>query len=376
MNRLSAPRALILGSLSLAMAVAVAGCGSDNNSSGGTTTPPTTPKGGGHTSPMTLSGTLNGAGSTAQQAAMQAWTAGFQTANSAVTVNYNPIGSGGGVTSFLQKAVAFAGSDAYLSDDEVTQAQSTCGGDYIEIPVYVDPIAIVFNLPGVKTVKMSPSTIAQIFAGKITTWNDPAIAKDNPGVSLPSTTITPVHRSDSSGTSANFTDFLSKAAASDWTYGSVEDWPIKSGEGADGTSGVIAAVGAGAGTIGYADNSQAGSLGKVSVIIGGKAIAPSASAAGAVLSQSTAVGGSRPATDLALNVNRTPTGSNVYPVILVSYQIFCQQQSSSTTAAIIKAFETYLVSSAGQQAAASQAGSAPIPSDLATKALAAINTIK
>ncbi len=374
MNRSTAPRALLFGSLSLAITVALAGCGSDNNGTTGaaSTDSTTTPAGGGGS----VSGTLNGAGSTAQQAAMEAWAAGFQTANSGVTVNYNPIGSGGGVTSFLQKAVAFAGSDAYLSDDQVSQAKSTCSGNYVEVPVYVDPIAIVFNLSGISSLNMSPATIAQIFAGKITKWNDASIAKENPGVSLPDTSITPVHRSDSSGTSANFTDFLSKAAGSDWKYGSVEDWPIKGGEGADGTSEVISSVTAGNGTIGYADNSQAGSLGKVSVIVGGKPTAPSASAAGAVLSQSNLLGGSRPSTDLALTVNRTPSGSGVYPVILVSYQIFCQHQSSSSTAALIKAFETYVVSAAGQQAAATAAGSAPLPSDLAAKAVAAINTIK
>lgn len=374
MNRLTAPRALMFGTLSLSVALTMAACGGSNNDN--STNPPTSPKStGGNPPPASLSGTLNGAGSTAQQAAMTAWATGFQTANGGVTVNYNPVGSGGGVTSFLSKAVTFAGSDAALSGDQVGQAKTTCGGDFIQIPVYVGPIAVVYNLSGVSSINMSPATIAQIFAGKITKWNNAAIAAENPGVSLPDTTITPVHRSDESGTTANFTDYLSKAATSDWTYGSIEDWPIKSGEGADGTSGVIAAVQAGNGTIGYADNSQAGSLGKVAVITGGKATAPSAAAASAVLSQSTPASGDS-ATNLALTVNRTPTGSGLYPIILVSYQIMCQQQSSTSTAALIKAFETYVVSSAGQSAAAQQAGSAPIPAALAAKDLAAIKTIK
>jgi phosphate transport system substrate-binding protein len=367
----------MFGTLSLTVALTVAACGSSNNDKAGTPSNTTPKSTGGNTATTTVSGTLNGSGSTAQQAAMQAWQTGFQTANTGTTVNYNPIGSGGGVTAFLQKAVTFAGSDAALSGSQIQQAKTTCNGDYIEIPVYVDPIAIVYNLPGVSKLTMSASTVAQVFAGKITTWNDPAIAKENPGVTLPSTTITPVHRSDESGTTANFTDYLSQAAKSDWSYGSIEDWPIKSGEGADGTSGVIAAVKAGNGTIGYADNSQAGTLGKVSVLVGTTPTAPSATAAGAVLDQSSAImGGGRPATDLAMTVNRTPSGSGVYPVILVSYQIMCQQQSSSATAALVKAFETYVVSSAGQQSAAQQAGSAPIPASLQAKDLAAINTIK
>ena len=346
-------------------------CGSDSTTSSG---------GSSSASPSIANcatGNINAAGSSAQKNAIDTWVANYQQACAGSTINYQSVGSGAGIQSFNQGSIAFAGSDSALKvPDEQNAANKRCsGGQAINLPMVAGPIAVAYNLSGVSGLILDAPTMADIFATKITKWNDPAIAKENPCASLPDTTITPVHRSDSSGTSANFTDFLSQAAPSDWSYGSVEDWPIKSGEGASGTSGVIQAVGAGDGTIGYADNSQAGSLGKVSVIVGGKATAPSAAAAAAVLSQSSPVGGSRPATDLAVSVNRTPTGSGVYPVILVSYQIFCQKQSSSTTAATLKAFETYVVSSEGQQAAAKQAGSAPLPSDVAAKALTAINTI-
>ncbi|MBA2774883.1 MAG: phosphate ABC transporter substrate-binding protein PstS, partial [Nocardioidaceae bacterium] len=189
-----------------------------------------------------LSGELNGAGATSQEAAMAAWKAGFQSDNSAVTVNYDPVGSGGGRESFLSGGVLFAGSDSYMEDEELTKAKETCGGDPIEFPVYVSPIAVIYNLQGVDDLQLSPATLAQIFAGDITTWDDPAIAADNPDADLPGDDITPVHRSDESGTTNNFTDYLSQAAEADWTYGPVETWPIKGGEGADGTSGVVSAV--------------------------------------------------------------------------------------------------------------------------------------
>ncbi len=360
MKRMSLPRALIFGSLSLGVAVAMASCSASNeNSSSGST-----PSGG---SGATLSGTLNGAGSTAQSAAMTAWQAAFQTANSGVTVNYDPVGSGGGVDQFLAGGINFAGSDAYLSSDQLNQATKTCGGDPIEVPVYVSPIAVIYNLSSVTSLNLSPSTLAQIFAGKITTWNDPAIVADNPGVTLPSTTITPVHRSDSSGTTDNFTDYLAQAATSDWTYPASEDWPIKNGEAANGTSGVVAAVQAGEGAIGYADASQAGSLGKATITVGSASVGPTAAAASKVLDESTPVSG-RPATDLAMNVNRTTTTAGAYPIVLISYQIgFCQHQKSEADANLIKAFESYVVSADGQQAAASAAGSAPLTPALTTK---------
>ena len=109
--------------------------------------------------------------------------------------------------------------------------------------------------------QLAPSTIAKIFTGKITTWNDPAIAADNPGVNLPATAIAPVHRGDKSGTTQNFTDYLSGAAKADWPSPVADTWPIQGGEAAQGTSGVIGAVKGGQGTIGYADESQAKGLG-------------------------------------------------------------------------------------------------------------------
>ena len=217
-----------------------------------------------------LSGTLNGAGSSAQEAAQGAWTAGFQSANSGATVNYDPSGSGAGVEQFLAGAVNFAGSDAYLDDDQLASSKKPCDGETaIEVPNYISPIALVFNVEGVDKLQLSPDTAAKIFAGKITTWDDAAIKADNPGAKLPSDEDhpgAPLGRLRAPRTTSPTTCTRRRPDA--WTDEAVETWPFKSGEGANGTSGVIEAVKNGKDTIGYADASQAGDLGKASIKVG------------------------------------------------------------------------------------------------------------
>jgi phosphate transport system substrate-binding protein len=325
-----------------------------------------------------LSGSLSGAGSTAQQAAMAAWAAGFQATNSGVTVNYDPVGSGGGRTQFLAGGnILFAGSDAALSADELTKSNTRCAGGTgaIDLPVYISPIAIAFNLPGVTSLQLSADTIAKIFNAKITKWNDAAIAADNSGVKLPSTAITPVHRADDSGTTQNFTDYLSKAATSSWPYPAAQTWPVKGGEAAQGTSGVVQAIKQGKGTIGYADASQVGTLGKAKVKVGTAFVEPSAETAAKTAELSTPTP-SRPAGDLSLDVARTTTEAGAYPVILISYQIACKQYAKATDGALVKAFETYVTSTEGQAVAAKAAGSSPLTDALRTKVTASIALIK
>jgi phosphate transport system substrate-binding protein len=322
-----------------------------------------------------LSGTLNGAGSSAQQAAQAAWKAGFQSANSGVTVNYDPSGSGAGVQQFLAGAVDFAGSDAYLDDSQLAQSKKACGGKTaLEVPDYISPIALVYNLPGVSKLQLSPQTAAKIFSGKITTWNDPAIKADNPGAKLPSTKITAVHRSDDSGTTNNFTDYLHQTAGSAWKNPAGETWPFKSGEGANGTSGVIEAVKNGTGSIGYADASQAGDLGKAGIKVGSSYVSPDAAAAAKAADVSKRVSG-RASNDLALNINRTTTESGAYPLVLVSYVIACPSYKQATTAKLVKSYLSYVTGNAGQAAAAKAAGSAPLSSSLSGDASGTVEQI-
>jgi phosphate transport system substrate-binding protein len=357
--RIAAPAAM----LALALGLSACGAGNEDTSSDK-----------GSSSGDGVSGTLNGAGASSQEAAVAAWKKGFQTTNPDATVNYDPVGSGGGREQFIAGGVSFAGSDAYLDDEELAAASETCKSDIVEVPTYVSPIAVIYNLEGVDDLNLSANTIGQIFEGTITKWNDKAIAADNPDADLPDENITPVHRSDDSGTTENFTDYLDQASDGGWTQGPIETWPIKGGEAAEGTSGVVAAVTSGNGTIGYADESQAGDLGKVNVQVGEEFVAPTPEAAAGVLDTAKPVAG-RAATDLALDVDRTTTEAGVYPIVLISFQIACQTYEDAETAELVKAWMTYVTSSEGQEAAAESAGSAPLSEKFAPKVKAAVETI-
>lgn len=347
----------------LALALTLSACGAANEDSAGS-----------DGSDSSLTGTLAGAGASSQEAAVSAWQAGFQTNNPDVTVNYDPAGSGAGREQFLAGGVTFAGSDAYLDDEELAMANDRCSGDVVEVPVYVSPIAVIYQLDGVDELSLDAKTIGAIFQGDITSWDDPAIAATNPDADLPSTNITPVHRSDDSGTTENFTDYLDKASDGGWSEGEVETWPIQGGEAAQGTSGVVAAVGNGDGTIGYADESQAGDLGTVSVKVGEEFTDPTPEAAALSLEAATPVEG-RADTDLALDLDRTSTESGVYPIVLVSYQIACQSYEDAAEADLVKGWLSYVASDEGQQASAETAGSAPLSADFSGKVNTAIETI-
>jgi phosphate transport system substrate-binding protein len=357
-----------VAAVGIAAGVLLAGCGAANESA------PAGGGSGGASSAGNLNGTISGAGSSAQQAAMQAWIAGFTGANPGATVNYDPAGSGAGRTQFISGGVAFAGSDAYLKPDELTQAQARCKGDVVEVPAYVSPIAVVYNLPGVTDLQLAPATVAGIFLGKITQWNAPEIAADNPGKTLPAQAITPVHRSDDSGTTQNFTDYLNKAAPDVWTAKAAGTWPAQGGEAAQGTSGVIGAVQGGNGTIGYADESQAGSLGKALIKVGDAYAGPTPEAAANVLGESKRVEG-RGASSFAFDLNRTTTAAGTYPIVLVSYQIACSKYADQAQADLVKGFLTYTTSADGQQAAAQSAGSAPLSDDLRSQITPAVTGI-
>jgi phosphate transport system substrate-binding protein len=348
----------------LVLALSLSACGAGNESDSDTPS----------NASADVTGTLNAGGSTAQQSAVAGWTKAFQTANSGVTVNYDPVGSGGGREQFLAGGLQVAGSDAAMTDAELAKAKTQCKSDIVEVPTYVSPIAVIFNLKGVDKLNLSPKTVGGIFQGTITSWDDAAVKADNPDSTLPSTKITPVHRSDDSGTTENFTDYLDQTSDGAWTGKAIQTWPVKGGEGAEGTSGVVAAVKGGNGTIGYADASQAGDLGKASIKVGSDFTAPTAEAASKVLDASKQVSG-RAATDIAITVDRKVTDSTVYPIVLVSYQIACQKYEDKAQAELVKAWLTYVTSADGQTTAAASAGSAPLSSAFTTKAQAAIATI-
>ena len=345
----------------LALGLAVSACAAGNEGSASAATG--------------ASGKLDGAGSSAQESAMDAWRAGFQKANSGATINYDPSGSGAGVEKFLAGGVDFAGSDAALDVEkgEVEAAKKRCGGDAIEVPNYVSPIAIVFNVEGVDSLQLSPKTIAGLFDGSIKQWDDAAIKAENPDATLPALRVVPVHRSDESGTTKNFTDYLEQASDGAWKSPADKVWPIKSGEGANQTSGMVSAVKGGKGTIGYSDLSQVGELDTAAVKVGDAYVEPSAEGAATAVEASPLEEG-RPANDMALKIDRTTTTEGAYPLMLTSYLIACPTYDKDK-AELVKGFLTYVVSTEGQQEAASNAGSAPIPASFAEKAQQIVESI-
>jgi len=356
-----AARAALATTSAAALALTLAACGAANEEPAGGSGPDATASG------SDLSGTLVGAGASSQQAAVAAWQAGFTGQNPDVTVNYDPSGSGAGREQFLAGAVNFAGSDAYLDDEELAASAEVCTDGAIDIPVYVSPIAVVYNLEGVEDLQLSPATIAGIFNQTITSWDAPEIAADNPDATLPAQAITPVNRSDDSGTTENFTEFLSATAPDVWTEEPDGEWPVAGGEAAQGTAGVISAVTAGAGAIGYADASQAGDLGVVAVGVGEEFVLPEEEAAATALDVSTRVEG-RPEGDIAIDIDRTTTEAGAYPVILVSYGVACKGYEDAATGELVAAWMTYVVSEEGQAASEEAAGSAPISDELRAEA--------
>ncbi|MFD1714573.1 phosphate ABC transporter substrate-binding protein PstS [Amnibacterium flavum] len=328
-------------------------------------------------SASTLEGTLSGAGASSQGSAQEAWIAAFQTANTGVTINYDPSGSGAGREAFIAGGVAWAGSDSALSDDELGGEFGACAPDTkaIDLPTYISPIAVIFNVEGVDELNLDAATLASIFKGTITTWNDPAIAALNEGASLPSTPITAVHRSDDSGTTKNFADYLNKVAPDVWDAKPADAFPYQTGEGAQGTSGVVDAVTNGVGTIGYADASKAGDLGTAKIKVGDEFVAYTPEAAAAVVEESPLVEG-REDNDIAISLDRTTTDPTHYPLVLVSYSIVCSEYADAAQGELVKAYIGYITSDEGQQEAATSAGAAPLSADLAGRVATALEAVK
>ncbi len=358
----------------VAMLTALAACG-DN------TAAPTGDVSSNTASGETISGEFKGAGASSQQSAVDAWRAGYTAQNPDVQIGYDPSGSGAGVSTFLTGATAWAGSDAALSADQVEQSKSICAeGTAFDIPVYISPIAVVFNLKGVsdegKHVNMDAETIAKIFDGKITTWNDPAIQDQNPDLELPATPITVVHRSDKSGTTQNFVSYFIDTVPDAWPYELGENWPNEVGQGAKGTSGVISTVQQADGTIGYADFSQVGDLGTVAVKVGEEYVEISADAGSKVIDDSELDSSAEGENRVVVKLNHNTTAEGAYPIVLVSYDIACPAYKDADTAKFVKSWLTYVVSDEGQQTAADNAGSAPLPDSLRETVMKSIDAIK
>src|SRR5262252_8726993 len=245
MHRVRIRGVAVAGVALAAAALSLAACSSSST---------TAPSSGGG-SAAKLSGTLNGSGSTFQLTFQQTAISSFKSIQPNMTVNYGGGGSGKGRTDLAGNVVQFAGSDtAPIPSDEVSEFK---GKTVLYFPMLVGPITMSYNLSGVSSLKLDGPVIADIFQGKITKWNDPAITALNSGVNLPSTPIVIARRSDSSGTTANFSQFL-VSSAPNWKLGSSStiSWPATS-RGGTGNGGVAQIIKTTPGAIGYVDFSDA-----------------------------------------------------------------------------------------------------------------------
>ena len=326
-----------------------------------------------------ITGNIAGAGASSMETAQTAWTESFMGLVGAeggdLTMSYEGTGSGTGREQFLAGQVQYAGSDAALDEEELAASAETCNGEQaINLPVYISPIAVIFNLEGVESLNLSAEVLGGIFNETITSWDDPAIVELNPDAELPAEPIVPVHRSDDSGTTENFTDYLSQNAPDAWPHGPIETWPIEGGQSGDGTSGMVSTVESGSGTIGYADASQAGNLGVASIQVGEEFVDYSPEAAASAVEVSPRAEG-REENDIVVELDRTTTEAGVYPIVLISYLVLCGSYADQAQGEAVKAYASYVVSEDGQQVGLDNAGSAPLTEGLAADAQAAIDSI-
>ncbi|MEV0242019.1 phosphate ABC transporter substrate-binding protein PstS [Streptomyces sp. NPDC050674] len=359
MNR----RALALGALAVSGALALTACGSDDtggDTKGGTSSNAAAPS---NVKCDDAKGQLLADGSSAQKNAIDAWVKQFTSACQGVQINYKGGGSGAGVTAFTQGQVAFAGSDSALKPDEVTASKKVCtGGQGIDLPMVGGPIAVGYNVNGVDNLVLDAPTLAKIFNGKISNWNDPAIKKLNPDAKLPDLKIQAFHRSDDSGTTDNFTKYLIATAKSDWPYDGGKTWQAKGGQSASGSSGVAQQVKQTNGAIGYFELSYAKDGLKTVDLDTGAAQPVKATVENATkaISEAKVVGTGK---DLALQLNYGTKAEGAYPMVLVTYEIVCDKGNKSDTLPGTKAFLRYIASEDGQKIL-SENDYAPIPADI------------
>lgn len=341
------------------LAFGLAACGSSSSSSSSSSAGATSSSG---------SGTISGAGSTFAAPVYEQWAS----SQSGLTVNYQAVGSGAGITSLAAKTVDFGASDPPLKpEDEESIAKN--GSPAVEIPMFLGAITVSYNLPGVQTgLKLDGKTIADIYLGNVKTWDDAEIKALNPGVSLPSTAITVIHRSDSSGTTSGFTSFL---AAVDPEFkskvgeGKDVQWPT--GTGAKGNAGVAGAVQQTAGSVGYVEQAYALQHKFTYASVKNKTgqfVAPS------LASTTAAAQGVKVPANLGIKISN-PAGAGAYPItsqtFIVVNKDLCKAglPGGETAAKAVVKFITYGLSEG--QSILSQADYAGLPASILAKSKAA-----
>jgi phosphate transport system substrate-binding protein len=381
LNTVKIQRLGLVASVALVGSLALSACGSDNNASGSGSSDTASgsssnasaadcgPDGG---------GTLNAEGSSAQKNAIEEAISSFQDKCSGTTVNYNPSGSGAGIKQFIAGQVDFAGSDSALKKTEkdgkieADEAAKYCGSPAWNLPMVTGPIAVAYNVKGVDKLVLTPEVTANIFNGKITTWNDPAIAKVNSGVTLPSQPIKVFFRSDESGTTENFTKYLKAAAPNAWTAEPGKAWTGK-GEGKQKSDGVAGAVKSTEGGITYAEWSYAkdNSLGIAQIDNGAGPVELTGDSVGKAVAAAKPDGEGN---DLRLKLDYATKEAGAYPILLVTYEIVCSKGKDAKKAELTKAFLKHFASEETQKSL-EEIGYAPLPAEVQAKVETAIGAL-
>lgn len=354
-------------------------------SAGSSATSPSAPasSGAGSVQISCPTGKVNGGGSSAQDLAMQSLATEYNQACSGKSqVIYTKSGSGQGIKDFYNKQLQWAGSDSALKSKagsdgvvETEKVKTRCENNPgWNLPMIVGPVAFAYNIEGVSKLTLTPALIADIYNGKITTWNDPAIVKVNSGVTLPAQKIAPFYRNDESGTSENVSKYLKAAAPANFTAEPAKKFPAKAGEGKQGTQGVADAVKNTKGGFGYMEWKYAKDAQVTPALLdnGQGAVELTAASAGKAMEKAKLAGEGN---DLAVKLQYTDLGAGVYPMVMVTYEIVCSAGLPADQGAVLKDFLTYVSSTTAQSKLEAQ-GYAPLPAAVQEKVAKAVSELK
>lgn len=322
---------------------------------------------------------LKASGSSAQANAMTRFVTAYETACPGYTLNYTSSGSGAGVSEFIGAQTDFGGSDSPLNPEkgEVEKAAERCGGNPAwNLPAVFGPIAVTYNVPGVDGIVLDGPTLAKIFNGTVKTWDAPEIKALNEGAQLPAQPINVLFRSDESGTTDNFQQYLEAASNGVWTQGAGKIFNGAVGEGAKGNEGTSAAVKNTPGSITYNEWSYAKSQGldvaKIVTSAGPDPVELTTESAGKAID---AVKVKGEGNDLVLDTSSfyMPTEPGSYPIMLAAYEIVCSQYADADTATAVKAFMHAALGPG--QAGLEDNGYVPVPEKFKDRLTGAVDSI-
>lgn len=310
---------------------------------------------------------LTGAGATFPYPIYSKWFAEYSAAHPGVEINYQSIGSGGGIRQVTSGIVDFGASDMPMTDQMLAASKVKL----VHIPTVLGAVVPIFNVQGVSDLRFSPEVLADIYLGKITMWNDPRIVKDNPGVSLPAQKITVVHRSDGSGTSFIFTDYLSKVSK-DWKgsvgSGTSPAWPV--GVGGKGNEGVAGLVRQLPGAIGYVELIYAL---QNHISFGTMKNASGNWVKASIAGVTAAAAGAKIPADYRVSITNAP-GADAYPISSFTYLLIPQHSNDATKGKVLVDMLSWMVKSGESEVSA--LSYAPLPDALAEKVLKTVYSLK